>query len=218
MGISIQNISKSYDGKTVLQNFSQELHEGGIYCFMGPSGAGKTTLLRILMGLEHADKGAVRWKVKAVGMVGEKDADDLSITQGFCAAGKQPLVSIVFQENRLLDFADAVKNIRFVEGKQGLLFQSEEVLENLLEKTDWYRPVRELSGGMQRRVAIGRALAARSELLLMDEPFTGLDEGTKERVVQTVLKYRNGRTFLVVTHQEEDVQLLGAEAVYLSGN
>ena len=68
---------------------------------------------------------------------------------------------------------------------------------------------------MQRRVAIGRALAARSDLLLMDEPFTGLDEGTKERVIQTVLKYRGGRTLLVVTHQEEDARLLGAEIAYM---
>lgn len=57
MGISIQNISKSYDEKTVLQNFSLELRDGGIYCLMGPSGVGKTTLLRILMGLEQADCG-----------------------------------------------------------------------------------------------------------------------------------------------------------------
>lgn len=198
--IFIQNISKSYDKKRVLQNFSLELKDGEIYCLMGPSGVGKTTLLRILMGLEQADSGDVRWRES------REEDDCLELAVG-----------VVFQENRLLDFADAVKNIRFTEGKQGLLFRAEEILETLLEKGDWNRPVRELSGGMQRRVAIGRALAAQSNLLLMDEPFTGLDEGTKERVIETVLKYRSGRTLLVVTHQEEEAELLGAEVIQVKG-
>lgn len=204
MGISIQNISKSYDEKTVLQNFSLELRDGGIYCLMGPSGVGKTTLLRILMGLEQADCGDRTF-----------DAEENARSEKIESSIQGLQISTVFQENRLLDFADAVKNIRFVDGKQGLLFQPEEILEHLLDRNDWHRPVRELSGGMQRRVAIGRALAARSDLLLMDEPFTGLDEGTKERVIQTVLKYRGGRTLLVVTHQEEDARLLGAEIAYM---
>lgn len=204
MGISIKNISKSYDEKMVLQNFSLELQNGGIYCLMGPSGVGKTTLLRILMGLEQADCGNRAF-----------DAEENARSEKIESSIQGLQISTVFQENRLLDFADAVKNIRFVDGKQGLLFQPEEILEHLLDKNDWHRPVRELSGGMQRRVAIGRALAARSDLLLMDEPFTGLDEGTKERVIQTVLKYRGGRTLLVVTHQEEDARLLGAEIAYM---
>lgn len=237
MGISIKNISKSYDEKMVLQNFSLELRDGGIYCLMGPSGVGKTTLLRILMGLEQADCGSIGQaehgeyrRSRRTEQAGEKearkwkhsecgnrtfDAEENARSEKIESSIQNLQISAVFQENRLLDFADAVKNIRFVESKQGLLFQPEEILEHLLDKNDWYRPVRDLSGGMQRRVAIGRALAARSDLLLMDEPFTGLDEGTKERVIQTVLKYRGGRTLLVVTHQEEDARLLGAEIAYI---
>lgn len=237
MGISIQNISKSYNEKTVLQDFSLELQDGGMYCLMGSSGVGKTTLLRILMGLEQADCGSIGQaeygecrRSRMTEQAGEKEtrkwkhsedgdrifsAEEIVRSEKIENSIQRLQISAVFQENRLLDFADAVKNIRFVEGKQGLLFQPEEILEHLLDKNDWFRPVRELSGGMQRRVAIGRALAARSELLLMDEPFTGLDEGTKERVIQTVLKYRGGRTLLVVTHQEEDAWLLGAEIAYM---
>ena len=66
---------------------------------------------------------------------------------------------------------------------------------------------------MQRRVALARALAVRSGLILMDEPFTGLDEETKKRTIQQILQFRAGRTLLVVTHQEEDVQLLGARVL-----
>ena len=69
---------------------------------------------------------------------------------------------------------------------------------------------------MQRRVAIARALAVRSNLILMDEPFTGLDEETRRRTIQQILKFRAGRTLLVVTHQEEDAQLLGAQVLRIT--
>ena len=79
-----------------------------------------------------------------------------------------------------------------------------------------YRPVSGLSGGMKRRVAVARALAAPSDLLLMDEPFSGLDDDTRNRVIQVILRYRNGRTLLIVTHQEEDAAKLGGSILRLS--
>lgn len=185
MAVCMNFIGKAYHGKQVLENFSMQLEDGGVYCLMGPSGVGKTTLLRILMGLETPDAGSV------------------SGTEG-------KRISAVFQENRLFEFADAVKNIKLASGRAGLWSSPECVLEGLLEKEAWHQPVRELSGGMQRRVAVARALAVRSGLLLMDEPFTGLDEATKKNVIQKILDCREGRTLLVVTHQEEDAALLGA--------
>ena len=77
------------------------------------------------------------------------------------------------------------------------------------------QPVKEYSGGMKRRVAIARALLAPSDILVMDEPLTGLDEKTKAQVISFILRYRNGRTLLFTTHQEEDVQQFSGEKVLL---
>ena len=93
---------------------------------------------------------------------------------------------------------------------------SERLLKELLEEDALYRPVSGLSGGMKRRVAVARALAAPSDLLLMDEPFSGLDDNTRNRVIQVILRYRNGRTLLIVTHQEEDAAKLGGSILRLS--
>lgn len=188
MTILVNHVSKAYNGKQVLDRFTMQLEEGGVYCLMGLSGIGKTTLLRILMGLELPDAGCIR------GM------DSVRI-------------SAVFQENRLCEFADAVRNIKLAAGRDRLLFRPEEILDGLLEKDAWHRPVRMLSGGMQRRVAVARALAVKSELILMDEPFTGLDEETKQCTIRRILDYRCNRTLLVVTHQEADAAFLGAKVI-----
>lgn len=192
--IRIRHISKAYQDKTVLQDFSLEAGKDGIYCIMGTSGIGKTTLLRILMGLERPDEA------------------DKSSESGITGL-EQSRISAVFQENRLFEFADAIKNIRLAAGREGLLYEPEELLKGLLEKTAWKKKVSQLSGGMKRRVAVLRALAARSDILIMDEPFTGLDPETKERLIRAILKYRNNRMLLVVTHQEEEAKLLGAEII-----
>ena len=157
---------------------------------MGTSGIGKTTLLRILMGLETPDKGSAVPEIRP-----------------------ESAISAVFQENRLLGYADALDNIRIAGGRRGLCCTPQEVLQNLIEPEAWQKRTELLSGGMQRRVALARALAVRSGLILMDEPFTGLDEETKKRTIQQILQFRAGRTLLVVTHQEEDVQLLGARVL-----
>ena len=150
----------------------------------------KTTLLRILMGLETPDKGSAVPEIRP-----------------------ESAISAVFQENRLLGYADALDNIRIAGGRRGLCCTPQEVLQNLIEPEAWQKRTELLSGGMQRRVALARALAVRSGLILMDEPFTGLDEETKKRTIQQILQFRAGRTLLVVTHQEEDVQLLGARVL-----
>ena len=77
------------------------------------------------------------------------------------------------------------------------------------------KPVSQLSGGMKRRAAIARALAAPSDLIIMDEPFTGLDEATRDRVIHLIQKYLCGRTLLLVTHQEEDVEKLKGTVIRL---
>ena len=188
MAIKIENLYKSYQDKQVLENLNMELAEGQITCIMAPSGKGKTTLLRILIGLEKADNG------KITGMEG-KD------------------ISVVFQEDRLCENLNVLSNIRLVqrekkEGKQEFL---KEV--GLLECS--HQPVKELSGGMKRRVAILRALYAKWDILFLDEPFKGLDKHMKERVILFLKKSCEGKTVICITHEEKEAEALGAVIQYL---
>ena len=180
----LTGICKSFGGHTVLKDLSLCFPAGEISCVMAPSGAGKTTLLRILMGLETADAGEIR------GMEGQR-------------------VGAVFQEDRLLPWATAAGNIRLVSPA----LTKEEIrgafLASGLSGSE-EQPVSELSGGMARRVALLRALLAENDVLLLDEPFNGLDEETRRMVIDCLLHLRAGRTAIVVTHDEKETGALGA--------
>lgn len=188
--MKITDLSKSYDGRPVLSHITLTFEDGGIYALMGTSGRGKTTLLHILMGLTKADKGSVS------GLENKR-------------------FSAVFQENRLCDFLTAAENIMAVQKKPASVSDINTILAEILPMEALNQPVKEYSGGMKRRVAIARALLAPSDILVMDEPLTGLDEKTKAQVISFILRYRNGRTLLFTTHQEEDIQQFSGEKVLL---
>ncbi|MFR8547241.1 MAG: ATP-binding cassette domain-containing protein [Lachnospiraceae bacterium] len=219
--IRLEHISKAYEGRAVLEDFTVQMECGGIYCLSGASGIGKTTFLRILMGLEQPDAGRILCDAKTreacAGASAQEYEGQRKKQRSEMRSAKHAGIRIgaVFQEDRLLEFADALTNVRLTaQERGGGATQSEEILSSLLEQEAWGRPVLRLSGGMRRRVAIARALAAPCELLVMDEPFAGLDDQTKRRTICSILQYRKGRTLLVVTHQEEDCELLGADAVF----
>ena len=155
---------------------------------MGPSGAGKTTLLRILMGLERADSGRVE------GLSGLR-------------------ISAVFQEDRLCEGFTALENVRLAAAPSLSDADIRKALSAILPPQALDRPVSALSGGMKRRTAIGRALLAPFDLLLMDEPFTGLDEDTRRRTAAFIRERAAGRMILLSTHQEEDVRLFQARVL-----
>ena len=187
MAITIQKLSKSYNGIPVFQNVDLQLEEGRIYCLMAPSGAGKTTLFRILMGLEKPDSGSVT-----------------GLPTGPVAA--------VFQEDRLCPALTAQKNIQLVHPVMAGEKLRQELLQ-LLPEDSLDKPVSEFSGGMRRRVALMRAMLAPGQFLLMDEPFTGLDEDTREAAMEYVLAHRRGRTLLFTTHHAEEAERLGATRI-----
>ena len=183
--IIVSNVSKQYDGKTVLDQLSLIFPAGEITCIKGPSGCGKTTLMRIIAGLEHSSEGSVK--------------------------GVPEKIGFVFQENRLCEDFTALRNIRMVTGKR---MENEEILCHLQEvglSEDLAKPVKAFSGGMKRRVAIARAICFDAPLLILDEPFKGLDETLRFRVMDYVKQYSEGKTVLCVTHDS-------AEAEYLGGN
>ncbi len=124
------------------------------------------------------------------------------------------VVSICFQENRLWEEADAEVNLWLA----GCDATCAGELYKLLPEELCKKPVRELSGGEKRRVALARAVLAPSEWLLLDEPFTGLDEALRKEAIRWVLAHQKGRPILAATHEEEDVALLGARKLELDLN
>lgn len=193
MSIIITDLCKTFDDNEVLKNVNITLKDNSIYCLMGTSGIGKTTLLRILMGLEHADSGSI------------SGIDIKSI-------------SCMFQEDRLIHDLSAIDNVRIVlRGKNN----RDEISNNLLSilpDDSLDMPVSSLSGGMKRRVALARALSYPGKLIILDEPFTGLDKDTKLNVIDYILKMRNNRTLLITTHGTDDANLLRAEIIKLDKN
>ena len=177
MDIQIRNLTQRFGSKTVFRDLSLTLEDGGLYGLTAPSGRGKTTLLRILMGLQKPDGGSVQ------------------------PAGIR--WSAVFQTDRLLPGRSAVEQLLFVRGSRRDRDDACVFLSGLLPENSLHQPVEQLSGGMQRRVAIARALWAESDCVLMDEPFTGLDEATLRQTAQFILTNRQGRTLLLSTHQKE---------------
>ena len=193
MPISIHNIQKAFGAKQVLTGVDYVLQDDSIYCLMGPSGMGKTTLLRILMDLENPDKGSVEG-------LGNHD------------------IAVMFQENRLLEWMDAVDNVAVMRKgirDKKLKQEIEENLNKILPADCLHQPVSQLSGGMKRRVALARAMNYPSNLIILDEPFTGLDRATKSDVIDYVLQMRGDRILLVATHGVEDAQMLGATVIHL---
>ena len=188
--IVIRNLCKSFAGKPVLRDFSAVLPVGQVTGLMAPSGAGKTTLLRILMGLERPDGGTID------GLAGLR-------------------LSAVFQEDRLCESFSPIENVAMCAGRSLKAPRIKWELARLLPEECLNRPVSTLSGGMKRRVAVIRALLTPSRILLMDEPFTGMDDELKRNVISYIREKQDGRLLILSTHQEEDVELIGGELVRL---
>lgn len=173
------DVSKAFDGKQVVSHFTHGFENGVHYCLMGPSGCGKTTLLNLLMGLVKPDSG----KIKADGV----------------------RFSAVFQEDRLLKQMTAAANVALVSSAP------REKIEDLLRKLgideeSLPQPVGTYSGGMKRRVALCRALLAEYDVLILDEPYKGLDEETRAGVMQIVARSTEGKTVILVTHDREEAR------------
>ena len=190
--ILISGLHKTYTDKQVLRDYSAVFPAGQCTCIMGDSGVGKTTLFRILMGLTDADAGSIS------GVEGLKP-------------------SAVFQENRLCESLNAVANVRFACGNAVTGKRIRSQLTALGLENSMYQPVRELSGGMRRRVAIVRAIAAGGDILYLDEPLKGLDEQNKETVVAYIRNHANGRTILMVTHNADEVERMGGRLQVMQG-
>lgn len=177
--IELRNLSLSFGEKQIFRDFSAQLPDEGVVLLSGESGIGKTTLLRILCGLQKPDLGAV------VGLENRR-------------------VSVVFQEPRLLDRLSAFENVSIVSDGE----TAKRLLSDLNMTGEMHLLARSLSGGQKQRVSLARAFAFSSDVVLLDEPFTGLDEQNKLRAVDLI---RTARLAVVVTHDPDDAALLHAD-------
>ena len=187
--LKLKNLAHRYGEHTVLSDFSLELHPGARIALMGPSGCGKTTLLRIAMGLLQPSEGRVDNTFRKT--------------------------AVVFQEPRLLPWQTALQNVNLVLGdsKETLPRAMEQLRKLGLEAAADKYPG-ELSGGMQQRTALARALAAEGDLLILDEPFKAMDEKLRWEVIDQVAK--TDAAILLVTHDEAEANALGCRIVRLS--
>lgn len=189
-----KSITKKYGNKTVLDNFSHKMEKDSPTVIMGESGCGKTTLLRIAAGLEKADSGE------------------------FDAQGEN--VAYMFQEPRLLPWKNAVDNILAVLPKDSLPVAEKYLTATGLNvETDGKKRPSELSGGMKQRVAFARFLAYAevndAGILLLDEPFSALDEATAEKMALLLKSFAKNKTLIVVSHDDSDAQILEANVIKL---
>lgn len=170
--IVLQNICKSYDGIKALEDFSARYTCGDNVCYDWPSGKGKTTLLKILAGLEKDFDGEI------LGLDNRR-------------------VSMLFQEDRLCEDYSAIINVAMTCGNDKV---AKKLLLKLLDLEDIYRPVKELSGGQKRRVALARALGRNADIYLFDEPYNGLDADNREKVKLLIEDITKGKICVIASH------------------
>lgn len=196
--IEVKNLYKKFKKEYIFEDFSISFADKKITSIVGPSGCGKTTLLRMLTGLESYEKGSI-------------------------TGINRNNISFVFQEDRLLPWLSVYKNIELVMKTKFTPAEAEKRIREVLTLLDLSNAAEmmpdELSGGMQRRVAIGRALAYDAEVIFLDEPFKGMDDKLKSEVLSQLERaWRQAeKTVILVTHDLPDARKLSDSVYELSG-
>ncbi|MCR4715997.1 MAG: ATP-binding cassette domain-containing protein [Lachnospiraceae bacterium] len=180
--IEFKNISKSYNDLVVFDKLNIKFEEGKCYLLTGISGIGKTTLLRLILGLEKADSGEIIFSDEI------KNSDEG--------------VGVVFQEDRLLEDFSSIENVMLTKANAKKEDAINE-LKKLLDESLINKPVKKLSGGQKRRVSIVRALAFSRDFYILDEPFNGLDEGNKDKVISYIKEKQKDKLIIIASHDSK---------------
>lgn len=186
--LKLDNICLNFEGREILRNMNLELKAGERIALMGPSGRGKTSLLRIIAGLQKPSSGKVENHFHAI--------------------------SFMFQEPRLLPWLTAWENVNL------LLSDSEKTKEQAMDLlcsfdlcADGDKYPHELSGGMQQRVALSRALAVNADLYLMDEPFKAMDEKLRFDSIERSSRLVGDAAVLLVTHDIREAEAMNCKII-----
>lgn len=191
-------------GTLVLEDISMEFFEGEMVCILGPSGCGKTTILRIVAGFDTEYQGQVLFNEN---QITAPSSDNI----------------FVYQHNGLLPWMTVYQNVELGLRHMNDVIQKEETIQEYIEMVELegfeHHYPHQLSGGMQRRAELARALAVNPEMLIMDEPFSGLDFLTHMKMREEVVNMHQyiGKTILIVTHNIDDALIMGDRVVVLSG-
>ena len=206
MELLVQNLCKRFGDKAVLEDINFSMQSGEFVTFVGSSGCGKSTLLRLIAGLDHPSGGRIQ-------------------VDGSPVEGPGPDRGMVFQKYSLYPWLNAADNVAFGMRLQGM------TSADVRDRTAYFLEVvglrdaatklpRELSGGMQQRVSIARALATNPSVLLLDEPFGALDLQNRETMQDFLHKLwqRTGLTVLLITHDVEEALVLAQRVHVLAPN
>ena len=198
--LHVEELQHAYEGHMAVRGLSFSLARGAIGCLLGPSGCGKTTVLRCIAGFEAPSAGRILLNGAVV------SSTEISLPP------EQRRVGMVFQEHALFPHLTAARNIAFgLSNHDGKRVQELAALTGITELLEKYP--HELSGGQQQRVALARALAPKPDLLLLDEPFSNLDTGMRERLsleLRDIIK-ASGATAMLVTHDQHEAFAMADE-------
>lgn len=210
-GLVMQRIHHAFGNVEVLKDVSIVAEPGKLTCLLGPSGCGKTTLLRLAAGLETVQDGRILLRDKLV-------ADGAN---GFCLAPEKRGVGLMFQDYALFPHLNVFDNIAF--GVRDLNAERKTWIEDALHRLGIAKHRNSfphvLSGGQQQRVALLRALAPQPEILLLDEPFSGLDVTRRAQIREDTLTFLKdcGVAVLMVTHDPEEAMFMADHIVVMKG-
>lgn len=205
--LNLNNLSKTYGGNRVLDNFDLTIFDGEFFTLLGPSGCGKTTVLRMIAGLEDTDTGNIQLDGQDIGQV---------------PAEKRP-INTVFQSYALFPHMTVFDNVAFGLRMSGVA--KEEIAPRVAEALEMVRlgdfaqrKPTELSGGQQQRVAIARAVVNRPKLLLLDESLSALDYKLRQQMQIELkrLQRKLGITFVYVTHDQEEALSMSDRVVVMN--
>ncbi|MCK5640297.1 MAG: ABC transporter ATP-binding protein [Gammaproteobacteria bacterium] len=200
--LEIKNLKCAYQGQVVVDGLSLHVNKGDLLCLLGPSGCGKTTILRAIAGFEPVVSGEIKLR------------DETVSRTGHTLAPEKRKLGMVFQDYALFPHMNIADNITFGlrdYNREEKRTAAEELLEIVGLQEQGERFPHELSGGQQQRVAVARALAAKPDLILLDEPFSNLDVELRERLateVREILKSQ-GISGIMVTHDQDEAFAIG---------
>jgi iron(III) transport system ATP-binding protein len=201
--LEVRDLRRVYDGRAVVDDVSLKVMSGNVTCLLGPSGCGKSTTLRMIAGVEMQDSGAIY-------------ADGALICDTvFRVPPERRQIGLMFQDFALFPHLSVAENVAF--GLQGGRAEKRARVEELLGVVGLMRFIdsypHELSGGEQQRVALARALAPKPRIMLMDEPFSGLDNRLRDDIRDLTLDVlkREDAAVLLVTHEPEEAMRMADE-------
>lgn len=200
--LKLENISKTFQETTVLENINLEIESGEIVSILGQSGSGKTTLLNLILGLEEPSGGEIFF-------------DGINITHTLME--KRPF-NIVFQDYALFPNLTAYQNLTYgLRNKKECSTKAEvdELIQLLNLENHLEKPIHQLSGGQKQRVALGRTLVMKPQLLLLDEPLSALDGVIKESIKVKIQEIARKLHLTIVTHDPEEALTMSDKIVVL---